>query len=373
MIYDNIDSQLTFEIESAITQLSEQIELNRYVFTQMASNQVLTEEQMYYKTIVLNEGVKEAITEFIQKVVAAISKAWNAFKLIKNTQVKDLISQNPSTLQSNFTMKIPENFEVPKVGTESDNNYKKYMESITVKEFTTNYDLWKRNGSLKSTENFIKSQYPSLVVEGKSIAQVMHDTLFMDAKQTKDTVISKDNITPFVTFIQEFEAEKQAISKDIDSFNTSNKNIKALLDKIISEADHYIGFEIFDILTEGTEERARAAIAAKKAAEQAQSQQQAQIQNDQDNKNKFRSANPQDQQGDNKKKLAEDRKNIVTYYKASTQVFSAKMKSCKAIERACEKIVTNFIKLQLKGDKDNKKEQKPTAQVTTTQSTEIKK
>ncbi len=372
MIYDNIDSQLTFEVESAITQLNEQIELNRYQFHQISSNQVLTEEQMYYKTIVLNEGIKESITEFIQKVTAAVSKVWNIFKNFQNTQTIELMNKNKDKLTSDFKMICPDNFEIPKV---NNDNWETYNEKIQIKDFASNYETWKQQKVFETVDQFIKMEYSDLLKPDMNLVQSMHKDMFMEINETKGKVITSEVITPFVNFVNNFVKTRDSISKDIDSLNASNKNIEAMLAKIVSVADHYIGFEIFDLLTEGNTKRAAASVEANKASLQTQNAQQSQEKYNEKNKNKFRSADPQDQQNDeNKKKLAEDRKNIVTYYKASTQIFSAKLKTCRAIERACEKIVTNFIKLQLKGNK-TKTEQPAANQTTTTnqQSTTIQK
>lgn len=366
MIYDNIDCQLTFEVESAITQLIEQIELNRYQFQQITSNQVLTEEQMYYKTIVLNEGIKDSIIEFIKKVAGAVSKAWNTFKNFQNTQTIELINKNKDKLSSDFKMYCPDNFEVPRV---NDNNWETYNEKIQIKDFVSNYESWKQQKVFETVDQFIKMEYSDLLKPDMNLVQSMHKDMFMEINETKGKVIAADNITPFVNFVNNFVKTRESISKDIDSLNASNKNIEAMLSKIISEHSEYIGYDIFDLLTEGDEERAQASIQQNQQAATAQAN------NQKNNTNKFRSADPQDQQkDDNNKKIAEDKKNIVIYYKASTQIFSAKLKTCRAIERACEKIVTNFIKLQLKGNK-TKTEQPADNQATTTnqQSTTIQK
>ena len=361
IIYDNIDVQLSYEIESAITQLTENIALNNIQYDKMISNQALLESQIYSSTLILNEGVKESIIEFLKKVTAAVSKAWTAFKNFQNTQTIELMNKNKDKLTSDYKMYCPDNFEIPKV---NDNNWETFNENIQIKDFVSNYETWKQQKVFESVDQFIKSQYPELLKSDMNLVQSMHKDMFMDTAQTKGKAITAETLTPFINFINNFVTTRDNIGKDIDSLNASNKNIEAMLSKIIAEHTDYIGYNIFSLLSEADQ-------VSQTSTQQAAAQNTSNNQNN--NTNKFRSADPNDQQSDdNKKKLAEDRKNIVTYYKASTQVFSAKLKTCKAIETACEKIVSNFIKLQLKGSK--KKEEQPqqaSAQVNNQQSTTI--
>ena len=246
---------------------------------------------------------------------------------------------------------MPKEFEVPNLQT-----WDRLYNSIEIKEYSQNYQSWIQNKSLEDNQTFIKAVYPDLVDGDKPIVQVLHEKIFKVTQANE--VMHKNLVQEYSNFLLEYGEQVNAISKDIDSLNASNKNIEAMLNKITQEATYFLGDEIFTKLYE------------------AENNQQSNPQEEKEKQEKqFRSADPNDQNAaDNKKKAAQDRKYIVTYYKASTQVFSAKLKTCNAVKGASEKIVSNFIKLQIKGGGKEETKEQPTAQVNNQQgSTEIKK
>ena len=153
-------------------------------------------------------------------------------------------------------------------------------------------------------------------------------------KVSTNEVMTSEIIKQYSDFLLQYGEQIDAIGKDLDIFNQSNENIEQRLNQITSEATEYIGDYMLSLLFEADEQ-------------------------DKDESNKFRSADPQDQKkkedADNLKKA---RQHILVYYKASSKIFSAKMKTCNQVKKASEKLVKNFIKLQAKGGE--KKAEKPT-------------
>ena len=278
--------------------------------------------------VVLNEGVKETIMKYLQSVTAAISKAWNAFKERRvKEELVELINKNRDKLNSDFKMFMPKEFEVPNIDT-----WDRLFNQIEIKDYGMNYQSWVQNKTLEDADTFIKNQYPELVDGDKSIDQVLHEKIFKVTQ--RDEVMHKGLVTKYSDFLLRYGDQYNKISKDIDSLNASNKNIEEMLAKITNEATCFLGDKIFTMLYEADNNQPQPSPQEQKEKEEA----------------KFRSADPNDQNSDeSKNKLAQDRKYIVTYYKASTKVFSAKLKTCNAIRSASEKIVNNFIKLQMKG------------------------
>ena len=344
--------ELKINIENALNNLFKELSISNIKYEKIKNNSYFIESTATEQYRILNESVKDAIINFIKTVVEAVTKAWNNFKLLNNTKTKELINKNRNLLSTNFPMYCPKDFEIPEIKI-----WKSLNESVKILDFATNYDSWKKEKILESNETFIKAKYSDMTQPDKTIVQVMHDKCFRKVKDKE--VIGKDIISEYVSFIEGFEKERDAISQDIDQLNASNKNIEARLKEIVSEAtNYYIGNDIFSLLCEG----------------ETQTDNQQQTSQQDKNQNSFRSANPNDQkESDNKNKLAEDRKNIVTYYKASTQVFSAKLKTCRNIETTCEKIVKNFINLQLKNKSSQEKKENNTVTTTNQGSTTIQK
>ena len=283
--------------------------------------------------VVLNEGVKETIMKYLQSVTTAITKAWTAFKERRvKEELVELINKNRDKLNSDFKMFMPKEFEVPNIDT-----WDRLFNQIEIKDYGMNYQSWVQNKTLEDVDTFIKNQYPELVDGDKPMDQVLHEKIFKVTQNNE--VMHKGLVTKYSDFLLRYGDQYNKISKDIDSLNASNKNIEEMLAKITNEATCFLGDQIFTMLFEADPNQNNNNQPQLSPQEQKEKEEA-----------KFRSADPNDQNSEeNKNKLAQDRKYIVTYYKASTKVFSTKLKTCNAIRSASEKIVNNFIKLQMKG------------------------
>lgn len=288
----------------------------------------------------LNESVKDTIMKYLQSITAAVTKAWQAFKEKRvKEEVIELINKSRDKLNSDFKMFMPKEFEVPNIDT-----WDRLFNSIEIKDYGLNYQSWVQNKTLEDVDTFIKNQYSELVDGDKSIEEVLHEKIFKVTQANE--VMHKGLVTKYSDFLLKYGDQYNKISKDIDALNASNKNIEDMLNKITQEATGFLGEEIFVKLLEADDNNSN---------NQPQLSPQEQKEKEE---SKFRSADPNDQNSDeNKNKLAQDRKYIVTYYKASTKVFSAKLKTCNAIRAASEKIVNNFIKLQMKGKTEEQQNQ----------------
>lgn len=327
--FDYDELSFDYAIENAINELFNNLKISNYKYHNLQNANYLNESQIYTQVLILNEGVKDAIMNFLKKVTEAVSKAWTVFKerRVKN-EIKELIQKAKGKLNEGFKMLMPKEFDLPELKIWQD-----MYETIVVKDFMTNYETWKQSNVLKSEEDFIKSQYPSLVEEGKSIYDVMYSKVFK--KVNSNEALDYELFKQYVEYLENFNVQVDTISKDIDALNASNKNIETKLNQIINASATYVGYDILSILFEAPGDNTS-------------------NNTNSNEESKFRSADPNDsKEKDNDDKMVQDRKNIIIYYKASTKIFSAKLKICNRTRLQSEKICKNYINLQSKGKKEN--------------------
>lgn len=171
---------------------------------------------------VLNEGVRETIMNYVQKIVQGIQKAWNKFtyafsqaqlKFIKE-KVKPLIDKTDNI---DFTI----------------NNYKTYdftkLDSIQIQPF--DYDRMKDD--LQDSQSYFKAQYSQLDISGshniKEALEKYLDKKIIPKFQCKQEQLQ--NISNFM--IEDYFKYRDAIEKDIESLNNSNENIKNIVNQVV--------------------------------------------------------------------------------------------------------------------------------------------
>lgn len=258
----------------------------------------------------LNEAVVDVIKTYIKKVAQSIQKAWNNFKAkIDYKLIHFVIDNNKKYLESDFKMKLPDEFMYPEI-----NEWTNINENCTIGDNMLNAGNYAQMSEyLESPEAFLKQYYQAFVEvengEQLKLSEVFEKRCFSKADQNQ--VVDKVLISQYVEFLNDYNTQVQGIQADIDSINNINANIDQFLRQVVNASTVYIG----DIIMEAEE-----------------------------NTNKFRSADPNDQNngGNNSK----DRKNITTYYKAMTQILTAKMRTCNKVKSNALRIVTNFVRLQ---------------------------
>lgn len=289
---------------------------------------------------ILNESLADTIRQYLAKVSNSITQAFQKFRegLVDRElqNVQKLMNDNGNLLTSDFKMLYPDEFMVPDIGV-----WDKIV-AIQLKEFEPNaYNDWKQSGALASPEEFIKHNYSEITNLGdpdKSIAENLKDSIF---KPGKGQQANASTIAPFTKFINEYKSQVELISKQIDVMNNSNKNIETYLSQLLPQQEAYLGADrILAFLNE--EENSGNSADAQPAPQNAPEPPSA------EDNSKFRDS--EDPTGEKAKQnnANQDRKNIATIYRANTKILSAEMRACNDIRKACQKIITNYINLQLK-------------------------
>lgn len=272
--------------------------------------------------IILNEAVSDVIRKYIIKIAGAIQKAWNNFKAkIDNERIHALLDKNGKYLSTDMKMKLPVEFEIPNV-----DNFNELNAKIGLADHELNAgNYMQMKEYLGSTEAFYQQYYKDIYEQDKSIMDVFEEKCFTKAKETD--IVDNTLAMKYSTFLLDYNKNIKLIQDDIDAINKANQNIDNLLKQVVGESSVYIGN--YFILTEvGPNDNNPGQTPTPP--------------NPQDEKDQFRNADPNAP----KKESGQDRKNIVTYYKAMTQILSAKMRTCNKIKNNSIKILSNYIKLQ---------------------------
>ena len=275
--------------------------------------------------IILNESVVEVIKKYLKTVTASIQKAWNSFKKKIDMKIIHLvIDNNEKLLTSDFKMKLPDDYEYPEINVWNDINQNCTIENNILT--TANYKQMTQY--LETPEDFLKQFYPNFIEQdnGKQmrLVDVFEKRCFTRASD--QSVVDANLINEYKEFLLDYENQINGIQADIDSINKVNQNIDQMLRELgLSESTVFIG----NLLLE---------------AGGNQQQQNTNPTNNNENNNKFRNADPNaaNQTGNNTK----DRQYIVNYYKAMTQILTAKMRTCNKVKSNALRIVTNFVRLQ---------------------------
>ena len=286
---------------------------------------------------ILNEAAGDAIMDFIRKVTQSIQKAWNNFKAkIDDTIIQNILERNKELLAKDAPMKLPDDFMYPDVKEwiEINNNCKVGSNILNSSSYAQMSEY------LESPDKFYKQYYNEYVEEenGKvlSFSEVFEKRCFK--KAVPNQIIKQTDIKPYVDFLKGYNNEQvKLIQEDIESINNVSQNVNSLLNSL-SESGVFIG----SIILEGENDQ----------PQQTQSTITTSATSDpKENTKTFRSADPNNNKAAQKEKRGKDRKNITTYYKAMTQLLSAKMRTCNKVKSSALKIVTNYVRLQ--GGKTN--------------------
>lgn len=307
---------------------------------------------------VLNEALKDVISEYINKVSASVTKAWNNFKVkMGDKAIQDFLEKNKGKIENgDFAgIKVGPDVLIP--------DYKAWADIKTESEFKdfteANFNSWKDSNILETPEAYIKSQFSRLIENGgdKKPADIMHEKVF---PKHQEQVLVSEQITPHAQWLKDSAKQINDISKTIDAINTANKNAKEMISKL-NESNCYVGDRIFDILREDDEPNTQNSASTSTDAGGSSN-----------NASETSSTNNQKVEGnqikavdDGKGGKSKDRTYLVNYYKANIQVFSAELKTCNQIRGAAFRLVKSFVNTQGGGTTKEKEQNTETTPETT--------
>jgi hypothetical protein len=226
MDYRVLDEALAYlngdSYEDGYVYESLQDEFNLDLMLLEAEQELFSEIQLESADIeILNEGIRETIMQYVQKVIQGIQKAWNKFanaftqaelNHLKN-QVKPVIDKSENI---DFTI----------------NNYKEIdlekMVNIKIEPF--DYDRMKEN--LDSAEDFYRTFYPNLdVTNSKNVKEALEK--FLGKKIVDKYRCTEKELSEIYDFaaVKYFEY-RNLIQKDIDNLNQASENIKNTVNQV---------------------------------------------------------------------------------------------------------------------------------------------
>lgn len=170
--------------------------------------------------VYINEGFKETISKYIEKITAAIQKAWDRFKEIVTKQadqvyLKTIASKIATVEDPGFTIIGYKSYDLNKL-----NN---------IKLIPFNYEEMKQY--LDTQETFINQYYSTLVSsDGKSLKEKITNYI---VASTKDERCTKELLQSMFKFVStEFKNHITKVEQDLKVVNSSNKSIQNLMNMI---------------------------------------------------------------------------------------------------------------------------------------------
>jgi len=267
----------------------------------------------------INEAFKDAMVEYINKVVDGVQKAWNKFK--ERGTITDKLKQRLTAAQaqfnSDFRMRLPVDppFEYPNLEQWDDINGKLTLQDMN----QGTYNGMKQY--LETKDDFIKHYYQQFLVGNNDIKESINQKVF--PPNGSATVVTKAEATQFRDFLFTYPAQWRIIEEDLKKVNNSAKNVETMLSTIMATPaaateSMYIGDRL-SYLTEDDNPAGKFA-----------------------NADTGETTAPKGSGGEG----GADRKYISNYFKASTAVISAKLATCNKVRNQALKICLNYIKLQ---------------------------
>lgn len=225
MTNQELDEALAYLDWESYEQESLQEEFNLDLMLMEAEQEMITNlTQIHLESaniVALNEGIKETVMGFIQKVIQGIQKAWDRFinlftqaelKHLKNN-VKPLIDKTDNI---DFTI----------------NNYKKINLDKFDDLIIVHFDYERMKDKLTNTSEFYKEYYSQLDVAGSRNIKAAVEKFV-----GKEIVPKYECKKPQLLEIYKFATEdyfkyRDLIKKDIDFLNQSCENIKNAVNQV---------------------------------------------------------------------------------------------------------------------------------------------
>jgi hypothetical protein len=227
-------------------------------------------------------------------------------------------------------MKLPDDFMYPII-----DEWNKINEGCRVgSNILGNSNYAQMSEYLESPDKFYKQYYNEYVEEENgnmlSFSESFEKKCFK--KAIRNQTMQLNDINSYKKFLNAYKDQVNMIQEDIESINNVSQNVNGLLNSL-SESGVFIGTIILEQENDQPQQTQSTITVSANA-------------NPKENTKVFRSADPNNDKSAQKEKRGKDRKNITTYYKAMTQLLSAKMRTCNKVKSNALKIVTNFVRLQ---------------------------
>lgn len=273
---------------------------------------------------VLNEGIRETIMNYVQKIVLGIQKVWDKFinlfsqkelEYLK-TKVKPMIEKSPDL---SFTINNYKSYDYPK------------MNDIRVVPF--DYERMKEN--LNSVNEFINAEYGGKLnlENSKNVKEALMK--YMNFKVEEQYKVGQKELEKIYEFavIDYFEYRKN-VQEDIEVLNRSNESIKNMLNQVVdAENQQNAANESFEFATDMFLHEAPNETGTNNNNDPAKSSMS--FTDGENNK-----TNPNNkEQADRRKTVT---KSVTTYMSASTKILSAKMSILSKSKRETFMILNHF-------------------------------
>ena len=267
----------------------------------------------------VQEGVKETILKYIEKISTAISKVWEKFKSIFENEKDKIYLKSISDKMQNpdpkFTMTNFPTYTFQKI------------ESIKLVPF--NYEEMKE--SLVSREDFLDKYYGA-IDRNKSIIDSLRDMCITSRADTKCTAQLLKDMYKFC--LSDFKSHVDKIEADLKIVNTSNKNIESMVNSIVSSTQESVSI-LEAVLFEAEED---------------------------EKKVEFKDDPNAKTEGHGKTEVV---KHVTTYVKVSTDILTAKMNLYKEVYSLYMKTIKHYIKPAKEESEDNESVQSTETKTTT--------
>ncbi len=224
---------------------------------ELSYNLFLTEQEMFRdlsglsieavtestSLVAIQEGVKETVMNYLQKIMTQIQKIWSKFKAAFSEKVSNFLEK-----QCKPTLEKAKNasFTV--------NNYVQYdltkMQGIDIKPFK--YDDQTKD-QLQSESEYLKATYPTIAGDGN----IKTGLAKLVAKKVDKLEVNQDILQEMFNYCKtDYKKDVDAIAKEIDDLNNSSKTITSMVSTVTAAQEAYntlAGFGLF-VLNEADED-----------------------------------------------------------------------------------------------------------------------
>lgn len=322
---NNID---LYELEYA-NYLAEQEMLDQLAILSIKShNNVLTESAIQS----INEAAIDTVMNYIKKVAANIQVVWNKFKAtITKGEYAALKKQYGKYFNSNTKIIADNN---PSVCILAEVDKQLMIEMPVLSESLLN-DL---SGS---TEDFIQKHLKDVYEENKSILDVMDSKVF---KKQNVLAINSQSLKFYTQFMENYSSKVNKASEDIKNINNTSNIVKQILSKMTNNNTNNDNSQNTNNNTENNSEEKVNKESFVNIADTLlyyfTEEQQADFRSTNEPKNDNNSDTNNDDE--KKEKSSDINKQIMNYYKVSTQLLSAKLNILNKARKNALHIIKEF-------------------------------
>lgn len=253
--------------------------------------------------ISLQEGFKETIMNYLEKITKAIESAWEKFKQLllegKDKVYLKAIEKKMENPNPKFTIDNFKTFDTT------------FLDNISVKPF----DYTQMKESLESKTDYINKYYSNLIKDPQ--VGIKENIMNSIVKSTQDNVrCTSDMLKNMYTFATKtFTAKVSKLEVDLKTVNNSNKNIQNLISTIQPAEVKAESVCIYESYIMEAEEK-------------------------KDDKPKFNNDEPEKSSQDNSTLV----KHVSTYLGVSSDIISAKMSAYREVYAFYMSVIKNYIK-----------------------------